>query len=152
VRGVPETAVALAERAAVRAAEVGDQEGRNAGMRLPELARDALEHLHELLGPPAPGVAIGRLVQDRVPGHEVGARDRELDAVLQAPVPGLADRDRARRVDQRLGRERHRVGRSHLGRRRRRAREAGEQDEGGAAHSHTLSARSRRAQTPTALR
>ena len=120
VRAVAEPAVAGTERPALRTAEIGDQDGRHVGVRFAELARHRVEQDDERIGAPAPRVAVGRHAQDRIPGDEVGPRLGQLDAVLEATVPGHADGDRPRRIGLRgLGSDRIGLGRRGLRLRRR---------------------------------
>ena len=95
VGGVAEPPEALPEVAPVRPAEIGDPDPRPSRVGRPVLG-DHREHDRERppRGPTAPG-PVGRLLQRKVPGEEVGSLGRQLDAADQRSALRGSQRDRA---------------------------------------------------------
>jgi hypothetical protein len=94
--GVSEPAEALAEVASVGPAEIGDPDPRRAGIRRPVLGDHRECDRDRPPGRPAPPGPVGDPAERKVPGEEVGALRRELDAADQRSPLGGAERDRAR--------------------------------------------------------
>ena len=92
---VADRPVVGAEVAAVRPAQVADQDPRRARVVGRVVAHDPRVRANEPVGPPAPPPAVRLVALDRVPADPVPALRREHHAALQRARLGHADGDRA---------------------------------------------------------